>query len=147
MTGIHLGSYGHDLYPKVKTFTLNKNILKETDIHRIRLSSIEVREVDDELIDLLQSERICRHIHLPLQSGDDNILKLMNRTYNSQEYLSTVGRILSQLPDICLGADVIVGFPGEGKHEFSSTKSLLDKYTDFVYAHFPVFSKTWDCSC
>jgi threonylcarbamoyladenosine tRNA methylthiotransferase MtaB len=126
LTGIHLGSYGQDLDPQLALSQLLSNILKDTNIHRIRLSSIEVGEVDDELIDLLRSERICRHIHLPLQSGDENILRLMNRTYTSRAYLSTVEKIFYHLPDICLGADVIVGFPGEGKDEFARTKAMLD---------------------
>lgn len=139
LTGIHLGSYGYDFKPQVKLSNLIKTILKETDIHRIRLSSLEVKEVDNELIELLQSERICRHIHLPLQSGDDTILKLMNRTYSSREFISTVEKILSRIPDICLGADVIAGFPGEGIIEFSNTKKLIEQLP-VAYMHIFPFS-------
>jgi threonylcarbamoyladenosine tRNA methylthiotransferase MtaB len=139
LTGIHLGSYGHDFNPKLKLSNLIKTILKETNIHRIRLSSLEVKEVDDELIELLQSERICRHLHLPLQSGDDTILKLMNRTYSSSEFISTVEKILNRIPDICLGADVIVGFPCEGIIEFSNTKELIEQLP-ISYMHIFPFS-------
>lgn len=139
LTGIHLGSYGYDFNPQLKLSNLIKAILKETNIHRIRLSSLEVKEVDNELIELLQSERICRHIHLPLQSGDDTILKLMNRTYSSREFISTVEKILSRIPDICLGADVIVGFPGEGIIEFSNTKKLIEQLP-VSYMHIFPFS-------
>jgi threonylcarbamoyladenosine tRNA methylthiotransferase MtaB len=139
LTGIHLGSYGYDFNPQLKLSQLIKTILKETNIHRIRLSSIEVKEVDDELIELLQSERICRHIHIPLQSGDDTILKLMNRTYSSKEFISTVEKILRYVPDICLGADVIVGFPGEGIIEFLNTKKVTEQLP-LSYMHIFPFS-------
>lgn len=139
LTGIHLGSYGYDFNPQLKLSKLIKTILKKTNIHRIRLSSLEVKEVDDELIELMQSERICRHIHLPLQSGDDTILKLMNRTYNSREFISTVEKISSHIPDICLGADVIVGFPGEGISEFLNTKKLIEQL-QLSYMHIFPFS-------
>jgi threonylcarbamoyladenosine tRNA methylthiotransferase MtaB len=139
LTGIHLGSYGHDLKPKLKLSYLIKTILNETNIHRVRLSSIEVKEVDNELIELLQSDRICRHVHLPLQSGDDKILKLMNRTYSSREFISTVEKILSRVPNICLGVDVIAGFPGEGIMEFSNTKKLIEQLP-LSYMHIFPFS-------
>jgi threonylcarbamoyladenosine tRNA methylthiotransferase MtaB len=139
LTGIHLGSYGYDFNPQLKLSKLIKTILKETNIHRIRLSSLEVKEVDNELIELLQSERICRHIHLPLQSGDDTILKLMNRTYSSIEFISSVEKILRHIPDICLGVDVIVGFPSEGINEFLNTKKLIEQLP-VSYMHIFPFS-------
>jgi threonylcarbamoyladenosine tRNA methylthiotransferase MtaB len=139
LTGIHLGSYGHDFNPQLKLSNLIKTILKETNIHRIRLSSLEVKEVDDELIELLQSERICRHLHLPLQSGDDRILKLMKRTYSSREFITTVEKIINRVPNISLGADVIVGFPGEGVIEFSNTKKFTEQLP-ISYMHIFPFS-------
>ncbi len=139
LTGIHLGSYGHDLRPKTKLSDLLKTLLKETKIHRIRLSSIEIREVDDELIELLQEQRICNHIHLPLQSGDDAILRLMNRMYTSKEYVSTIESITKRVPDIAIGTDVIVGFPGEGDKEFLNTKKLLNSIP-ITYMHIFPFS-------
>lgn len=86
LTGIHLGTYGLDLKPKVTLSQVIKTILKQTTIMRIRLSSIEVSEIDDELLDLLTDKRICNHLHIPLQSGDNRILELMNRTYNSGQF-------------------------------------------------------------
>jgi len=139
ITGIHLGSYGYDLNPKTKLSYLLKTILKETKIRRIRLSSIEIKEVDSELIELLQEQRICRHLHLPLQSGDDTILKLMNRMYTPKEYLTTVENIMDRVPDIAIGTDVIVGFPGEGDKEFLNTKRLLDSLP-ITYMHIFPFS-------
>ena len=134
LTGIHLGSYGHDLKPKTKLSELLKSLLKKTKIRRIRLSSIGIKNVDNELIDLLQEDRICRHVHLPLQSGDDTILRLMNRLYSSKDYVSTLEKILKRAPGIAIGTDVIVGFPGEGDKEFKNTKGLLDSIP-IAYMH------------
>src|SRR4030043_315107 len=139
LTGINLGSYGHDLRPKVNLSYFLKTLLKKTKNFRIRLSSIEIRRVDDELIELLQEQRICSHIHLPLQSGDNTILRRMNRMYTSEEYLSTIGSITKRVPKIAIGTDVIVGFPGEGDKEFLNTKNLLDSIP-IAYMHIFPFS-------
>ena len=139
ITGIHLGSYGHDLRPKTKLSDLLKNLLNNTKIRRIRLSSIEIKDVDYELIELLQEERICKHLHLPLQSGDDSILRLMNRMYSLKDYLSTLENIMKNIPDIAIGTDIIVGFPGEGDREFRNTKELLQSIP-ISYMHLFPFS-------
>jgi threonylcarbamoyladenosine tRNA methylthiotransferase MtaB len=139
LTGIHLGYYGYDLKPKTKLSYLLKTLLKETKICRIRLSSIEIKEVDSEFFELLQEQRICKHLHLPLQSGDDTILRLMNRMYTSKEYVMTIENIMGRVPDIAIGADVIVGFPGEGDKEFLNTKKLLDSLP-IAYMHIFPFS-------
>ena len=139
LTGIHLGLYGYDLKPQSKLSEIIKSILNNTNIKRIRLSSIEIKEVDNELIELLQEERICKHIHLPLQSGDDTILRLMNRMYLSKDYLSVIEKIIKNISDIAIGTDVIVGFPGEGNGEFKNTKKLLDSIP-LAYMHIFPFS-------
>jgi len=139
LTGIHLGLYGYDLKPQSKLSEIIKSILNNTNIKRIRLSSIEIKEVDNELIELLQEERICKHIHLPLQSGDDTILRLMNRMYLSKNYLSVIEKIIKNISDIAIGTDVIVGFPGEGNGEFKNTKRLLDSIP-LAYMHIFPFS-------
>lgn len=139
LTGIHLGLYGYDLKPQSKLSEIIKSILNNTNIKKIRLSSIEIKEVDNELIELLQEERICKHIHLPLQSGDDTILRLMNRMYLSRDYLSVIEKIIKNVPDIAIGTDVIVGFPGEGNGEFKNTKRLLDSIP-LAYMHIFPFS-------
>jgi threonylcarbamoyladenosine tRNA methylthiotransferase MtaB len=139
LTGIHLGSYGYDLKHKSKLSEILKTLLNKTNLQRIRLSSIEIKEIDNELIELLQEERICKHIHLPLQSGDDGILSVMNRTYSSKDYLTTVENIIKKVSDIALGTDVIVGFPGEGDREFKNTKRLLDSLP-ITYMHIFPFS-------
>jgi threonylcarbamoyladenosine tRNA methylthiotransferase MtaB len=126
LTGIHLGSYGHDLNPKTTLKKLLKSLIDSTDIHRIRLSSLEPREIGSELIELLQDERICNHLHLPLQSGDDSILASMKRTYRTKDYSAIVELIKKKVPEISIGTDIIVGFPGESEKEFSNTKKLLE---------------------
>lgn len=139
LTGTHLGLYGHDLIPKIKLSNLLKSLLKNTTIRRIRLSSIEVKEVDDELIEILKEKRICKHIHIPLQSGDDTILKHMNRRYTGNDYVSVVEKILNEVLGIAVGTDVIVGFPGESYTEFLNTKRLLDSIP-IAYMHIFPFS-------
>ncbi len=139
LTGIHLGSYGYDLRLRTRLSALLKTLLKKTKIHRIRLSSIEINEVDDELIGILKEQRLCKHIHLPLQSGDDAVLRLMNRMHTSDVYISTVENIIKNVPDIAIGTDVIVGFPGEGDKEFLNTKELLSSIP-IAYMHIFPFS-------
>lgn len=125
LTGIHIGSYGQDFNPKVTLSNLIKTIVKKTNIMRIRLSSIEVTEIDDELLEMMKDNRICNHLHIPLQSGDDKILKIMKRNYNSRFYSSIIERIEKKISNINIGTDVIVGFPGETEKEFINTKNLL----------------------
>jgi threonylcarbamoyladenosine tRNA methylthiotransferase MtaB len=139
LTGIHLGLYGYDLKPKTKLSYLIKTLLKETKIKRMRLSSIEVREIDSELIGLLQEQRICKHIHIPLQSGDDTILKLMNRKYTTKDYLKVLDNISKKIPNIAIGTDIIVGFPGEGQKEFLNTRNLIES-APISYMHIFSFS-------
>jgi threonylcarbamoyladenosine tRNA methylthiotransferase MtaB len=145
LTGTHLGLYGHDLIPKTKLSNLLKTLLKKTTICRIRLSSIEVKEVDDELIEILKEQRICKHIHIPLQSGDDTILRQMNRRYTGKDFISVVGKILYKVPGIAVGTDVIVGFPGESSTEFLNTKRLLESIP-IAYMHIFPFSIRPDTS-
>ncbi len=139
LTGIHLGSYGYDLKPKLKLSNLLITLLEKTNIERIRLSSIEVNEVDNDLIALLKEKRICCHVHIPLQSGDDRILKLMNRMYKARDFHNIIEKILKNVPDISIGTDVIVGFPGEGEKEFSNTRHLID-ILPITYMHIFPFS-------
>ncbi|WP_176230599.1 radical SAM protein, partial [Candidatus Hakubella thermalkaliphila] len=106
LTGIHLGAYGLDLKPKVKLSKLIETILKQPTITRIRLSSLEIREIDDGLPDLLTDKSICNHLHIPLQRGDDSILKLMNRIYNSGQFSFKINDIAKKIPGISIGTDV-----------------------------------------
>lgn len=140
LTGIHVGTYGYDLYPKVIISDLVRSILMRTSIKRVRLSSLEVGELTDHLIEVVQDERVCPHLHVPLQSGDDRILKLMRRGYDSRRFLAGLERILARIPEIALGTDIIVGFPGERDEEFRNTRTLVERIP-FSYLHVFPFSK------
>jgi len=141
LTGIHLGSYGRDLPQKTSLATLVKNIITRTGIRRIRLSSIEINEVDDELLEVLTDARVCRHLHLPLQSGSDGVLRRMNRNYSARTFVQKICSISAKFNDIAIGSDVIVGFPGEQDVDFNETYSMI-KDLPFTYLHiFPYSSR------
>jgi len=139
LTGIHLGSYGQDFIQKVTLAQLLKQILRQTKKVRFRLSSLEVNEIDDELLELLDEKRICKHLHIPLQSGDDIILGRMNRTYTTKEYKKMFDKIFSRFDDIAVGTDVITGFPGENEGSFINTKQIVEELP-FSYLHVFPFS-------
>ncbi|MCX7913220.1 MAG: tRNA (N(6)-L-threonylcarbamoyladenosine(37)-C(2))-methylthiotransferase MtaB [Thermodesulfovibrionales bacterium] len=139
LTGIHIGSYGCDLNPPLSISKLLKLILEKTKVIRLRLSSLEVNEVNDELLETMSSDRICKHLHIPLQSGDDKILKNMNRQYTMKEYIKKIQKILYLFGEIGLGTDVIVGFPGEDDKAFRNTEDLI-KNIPFTYIHVFSFS-------
>ena len=134
LTGIHLGGYGQDLFPKSSLAQLIRTILVKTSLYRIRLSSIEINEINDEIIELLGDQRVCRHLHLPLQSGSDQILRLMNRNYTARTFQKKLLRLAAISSDIALGTDVIAGFPAEGDKEFISTHTMI-KELPFSYVH------------
>ena len=136
LVGIHLGKYGLD-----KNTTLADLLNKIDNIDgnfRIRISSIEINEVDKNFIDIIaKSEKICPHLHIPLQSGSDKILTLMNRNYTRDRFRSNIYSILNNIPDITLGFDVIVGFPGETDWDFNDTISLVDEIKPHYLHVFP----------
>ena len=125
---------------KFKLNDLLRYMLLHTGIPRIRLSSLEIREIDDELLEILTDDRICRHLHIPLQSGDDTILRAMGRTYSSSEYQCSLSFIFKKFPEISIGTDVIVGFPGECTDSFNNTVNLLIR-NEFSYFHVFPYSK------
>lgn len=134
LTGIHTGRYGKEY--GITLADLIENILKENqeDI-RIRISSIEITEIDDHLIQLMKTDkRVARHFHIPLQSGCDAILKLMNRPYTTKEYLERISEIRKQIPDISISTDLIVGFPGETEAYFTETMQFLEECA-FSFLH------------
>ncbi len=138
LTGVHLGSYGRDLIPPISLTDLAEVLLIEPNLGRLRLSSLDPHEVDDGLVRLIQhSSRLCRHLHIPLQSGDDRILRLMRRAYSAKNFQKLVMDLTSAIPDLAIGADVIVGFPQETEEGFANTYSLL-KGLPLAYLH--VFS-------
>jgi threonylcarbamoyladenosine tRNA methylthiotransferase MtaB len=127
LTGIHIGKYGADMEDTTGLSDLLEKILSETVIDRIRISSIEINEIDDYLIDVLRKYwgRIAPHLHIPLQSGSNKILEKMGRPYNDNFFRKVVKKIRSRLPDIALTTDIMVGFPGETGEDFKKTLALV----------------------
>ncbi len=134
LTGIHLGAYGRDLRSKKSLSDLLKGILKETSMTRIRLSSLGINEINDDLLATISDSRICKHLHIPLQSGDDSILKKMDRTYSVAAFIDKLEIITEMFPDIAVGTDVITGFPGEGIESFLKTCRFIET-APFSYVH------------
>jgi threonylcarbamoyladenosine tRNA methylthiotransferase MtaB len=126
VTGIHLGAYGKDLSPRVNLENLVIELLANTSQCRFRLSSIEPQELSDGLLDLIsRSSRICKHLHIPTQSGDDEILKRMFRPYNTNLIRELTQKIYELIPDACVGMDLMVGFPGETEESFNKTLRFI----------------------
>ncbi len=140
LTGIDLGTYGLDLDPPQNIIQLVSELIQIPTLARVRLSSIEPTELISELIDLIVSEpRICRHLHVPLQSGSQSILERMQRNYSADFYRRLLIDIKTRDPFICFGADVIVGFPGESDPEFEETYEFI-RSLPFSYLHVFTFS-------
>ena len=125
LTGIHIGTYGADLTPVMNLTELVSMLVNRRGSTRLRLSSIEPRELTSEIIDLLD-KGLCRHLHIPLQSGDDTILKAMKRDYSAEFYHELLTSVSRKIPGMALGADVIVGFPGEGEKQFQNTFRFVE---------------------
>ena len=126
LTGIHLGKYGVGIEETIDLSGLLRLIGKEGFPCRVRLSSIEPNEIDPELIEMMASEDwLCRHFHIPLQSGDDGILKKMNRAYTSKEFARLIERIYESMPHAAIGVDIMAGFPGEDNRAFQNTFNLV----------------------
>ena len=141
LTGIHLGAYGLDLNPPFPLEKLIKQLEGEETPHRIRLSSIEPGDFSPELIfTLSQSNKICPHLHIPIQSGDDEILKKMNRGYNHSFLSDLIQELHLRIQKLSIGADVIVGFPGETEEKFQHTYGLVESLP-FSYLHVFPFSR------
>jgi threonylcarbamoyladenosine tRNA methylthiotransferase MtaB len=138
ITGIHLSAYGVDHNPSSHLLSLLRQIEQKNPVPRIRLSSVEPMDITDELIEFLRTSRvICPHLHLPLQSGDDEILTRMNRPYGVDDFRKLAGKLFATIPDLCLGVDVIVGFPGENDNHFHNTCKLLEELPLSYFHVFP----------
>lgn len=135
-SGIHLGSYGRDLHLRSSLIDLALRTLADVPgLEMLRLSSIEPLEVVPELIDLVaEHPRLAHHLHIPLQSGSSRILRAMRRPYTPTYYVDLLRRIRSRLPDASIGADVMVGFPGETDREFLETLELV-RESELTYLH------------
>jgi len=128
LTGIHLGAYGLDLKPAESLTGLVRMIDRLKLVPRLRIGSVEPNEVSDELLELMaNSDMICPHLHLPLQSGSDSVLKRMGRRYTAGFFRELAARITAALPDAFIGADLIAGFPGESEADFNQTRQLLEE--------------------
>ena len=127
LTGIHTGHYGADLDGYTFAMLLNE-LVKIDGLERIRISSIEMNEINYEVLDVIKNnEKIVSHIHIPIQSGSDTILKLMNRKYLKQDFIDKINELRSIRPDISITTDIIVGFPGETDELFNETLDTVNK--------------------
>jgi len=137
LTGIHLGSYGQDLAPKTDLTSLLEKIAASRLISRVRLSSLDPREVPERLLDLIAgSEIICPHLHICAQAGCDRILKQMRRNYDTVSYRELLFKVRQKLPEAALGSDIIVGFPGETDEEFEHS---LKFFASLPLTYFHIF--------
>lgn len=127
LTGVHLGSYGHDLGNGTSLRQLVEAILKHTDVPRLRLSSLEPWDIAPDFFTLWQDERLLPHLHLPLQSGSDRILRLMARRTRRDSFRELVAAAHAQIPNLNLSSDVITGFPGETEEDFEETLAFVEE--------------------
>ena len=143
LTGIHLGNYGKDLHDGTSLSTLVAELVKIPDLLRIRLGSIESVELSEELIQIIHNEpKVCRHLHLPIQSGSDSVLRGMNRHYRLPQYKKLIAELREKIPGLALTTDLIVGFPGETEENFQETLETL-KEIQFSGIHvFPYSQRT-----
>lgn len=138
LTGICLGAYGKDSSGKISLVDVIGALEKICKVLRIRLSSIEAGDVSDELIrKISESKKACRHLHIPIQSGDDQILKKMNRRYSRDKYLRLIKKIKKNIPGIAITTDCMVGFPGETEGNFENTVDLIKKMLPLKVHIFP----------
>jgi threonylcarbamoyladenosine tRNA methylthiotransferase MtaB len=142
LTGIHLGGYGQDLTPKSDLTALLETIATSRLMPRVRLSSLDPREVPDRLLDLMaDSDVVCPHLHICAQAGDDEILKQMRRNYDTAYYGELLMKVRDHLPDAALGSDIIVGFPGETDAAFEQSMKFFASLPLTYFHVFPYSSR------
>ncbi len=135
ITGIHLGYYGADLSPREDIVSLVDKLCKETPDTCYRISSLEPLEITDKLLSLMkEKQNIQPHLHIPLQSGNDEILAKMNRRYTTDQFKAVIERCHNQVPDLAVGIDILAGFPGETDAHFTSALNFLAEI-EFTYLH------------
>jgi threonylcarbamoyladenosine tRNA methylthiotransferase MtaB len=140
LSGINLGRWGRDFQPQHRFEELLRALLEHTGIEKIRISSVEPMDWSDELIALVAgSPRIAKHAHVPLQSGSDRILRRMHRRYRPWHYTEKIRKIHEAMPDAAIGADVMVGFPGETDELFEESRSFIE-HLPFTYLHVFTYS-------
>ena len=138
LTGTQLGSYGYEL-DGADLASMIERVLAETEVPRLRVSSLQPQEIDARLLGLWSDQRLCPHFHLALQSGSDAVLSRMRRRYTAAEYLDAARRIRDAVPDASLTTDVIAGFPGETSSDFEQTYALCER-VGFAAMHVFPFS-------
>jgi threonylcarbamoyladenosine tRNA methylthiotransferase MtaB len=140
ISGINLGRWGRDLRESSKFASLVRSILEQTSLEKLRISSVEPMDWTDELIELCAaSPRIAKHAHVPMQSGSDRVLRLMHRKYRPWHYGEKVEKIRAAMPTAAIGADVMVGFPGETDADFEETRQFIASLP-MTYLHVFTFS-------
>ena len=140
LTGIHLGGYGLDLAPPTSLHDLLATAEKQRLVPRLRVGSVEPTEISVEIIALIAgAETICPHLHIPLQSGSDRVLERMNRLYTTSLFRAVIDKLVAAMPDICIGCDIIAGFPGETDVEFREGLCFVESLP-VAYLHVFPFS-------
>ncbi|MBE3554402.1 MAG: tRNA (N(6)-L-threonylcarbamoyladenosine(37)-C(2))-methylthiotransferase MtaB [Thermicanus sp.] len=140
LTGIHTGGYGEDL-EGYSLAQLLMDLIEIEGLHRIRISSIEASQISEEMIEVFRNNpKMCRHLHIPLQAGDDTILKSMHRKYTTAQYKEKIEKIKEALPHVAITTDVIVGFPGETEEMFQNTYDYI-REIGFAELHVFPYSK------
>ncbi|MEN6604084.1 MAG: tRNA (N(6)-L-threonylcarbamoyladenosine(37)-C(2))-methylthiotransferase MtaB [Bryobacteraceae bacterium] len=140
LSGINLGRWGREHGGRFRLVDLLRRLLDETDVRRLRLSSVEPMDWSGDLLDLVaSSSRMARHVHIPLQSGSDSVLRRMRRRYRPRHYEERVRLARTLMPDAAIGADVMVGFPGESEAEFEESRSFIESLP-FTYLHVFTYS-------
>ncbi len=141
LSGINLGRWGREPGSTMRLVDLVRLLLEETSIDRLRLSSVEPMDFSNELLQLMaDSPRIAKHVHAPLQSGSDTVLRRMHRKYRPRHYADRILRARQLMPDAAIGADVMVGFPGETEEEFEQSHSFIENLP-FTYLHVFTYSE------
>jgi threonylcarbamoyladenosine tRNA methylthiotransferase MtaB len=141
LSGINLGRWGREPGSSLRLAGLIRLLLAETGVERLRLSSVEPMDFSDDLLGLMASQpRIAKHVHAPLQSGSDRILRRMHRKYRPRHYADRVLKARTWMPDAAIGADVMVGFPGETETDFADTVQFIEALP-FTYLHVFTYSE------
>jgi threonylcarbamoyladenosine tRNA methylthiotransferase MtaB len=141
LSGINLGRWGRELEGKQRLVDLIRRLLDETPVERLRLSSVEPMDFSDALLALMaESSRIAKHVHAPLQSGSDRVLRRMHRKYRPRHYADRILRARSRMPECAVGADVMTGFPGESEAEFEESRAFIESLP-FTYLHVFTYSE------
>ena len=139
LTGVHLASWGQEMTPHQTITDLTAQVLRESSVPRVRLSSLEPWDLDERFFDLFRNPRLCPHLHLPLQSGSENILRRMARKITPDEYARLLGWARKAIPQIAITTDIIVGFPGETEAEFEESLDFARRM-NFAEGHVFAFS-------